>query len=296
MTEFVPSEFFAEDASAKEHKSHKKRRDQDPEESPKESRISWMKWGCIGIIVLTIVVVAYMYYKKNKDTSGMASQSDEETQSTDHDDIVANTSKSELTALLKTDFATQQQRQQTSKNDLPKPSDNKVRLGYLSKYKELESLTTEIMASMPPPFAACLITAKTTFENIKKNINYEPTEMDLFATYYGLDVMHKVMQSKKAPKQEAKLDAMKDNVQQQTSAPTPVIPPHPPVQQQISLPMPPSVITQPQAMIAEFVIIDTQPNGQNESFVEDMSDEDVPKNGTKKVAFSLDNGSDDEEE
>ena len=29
MTEFVPSEFFAEDASAKEHKSHKKRRDQD---------------------------------------------------------------------------------------------------------------------------------------------------------------------------------------------------------------------------------------------------------------------------
>ena len=195
-TDYIPQDFFGEDTTAHVDSTSTP----SPPASPtnKMRKISITKIIMISMLVTVIIVVIYMFIKRAK---GGVLESPTEVGpelplSTEHDNIVANTSKAELSALLNNDF-----KQADTRPPEPPSVKNSLRDKYLSQFATLERITMAFIGTLPPHLANSIIAAKKTFENIKLDEASTPTETDSFMTYYGLDIANKVIE-KKQPKEE----------------------------------------------------------------------------------------------
>ena len=282
MAEFVPSEFFADEPSSG---GESPKEDTPKSPSPKKGGMSWLRIGCIAFLIITVVVVAYMYYKKMKDKASGAEphQLSDVAMSTEHENIVANVSKDELTSLLNNDFTSETLQTEVESCTPKAAASSPTRDAYLGKYASIEGIATTFIASLPPQFASSIITAKRTYDNVKNNVGFTPTEMDSFATFYGLDVMNKILNQRGPPPSAPSEE--KPAPTPQAARPSPITPATLPI---IDLgPRPQNEILLMTTLIDSSVLEPSADEDKQESYVEELPDGDEVQDKPKKVAFQL---------
>ena len=271
MADYVPHEFFDEEAPNAPDSSGTQ---QPPPSPPPKSKgkFSMTKLFLISMLIMVVVFVVYIIIKRSRG-GGLDSPSPdaEAPMSTEHDNIVANTSKAELAALLNNDFKQADILEPVA--TAAKGAVNQLRESYLKRYAAIEQVTNAFMSSLPPHLANSIISAKKMFESVKLDKNLIPTDTDSFMTFYGLDIANKIMGQQSATAKEVK------PTEEQNAAP-----PTPPLQ-------PPT---------PEPILKKDDPSKDNirqsgVSFVEEISSNDDGID-SKKIISQLNNDSDDDEE
>jgi hypothetical protein len=264
-SDYVPQDFFGEDTVVAEPAADSTPASPSTSTSKGKSRISMTKIIMISMLVTVIIVVIYMFIKRARGGIPDALEGNPEApMSTEHDNIVANTSKAELAALLNSDFKKVDVRTPSTNppnEETPPTESNPLRDRYLSQFATLERVTMAFIGTLPPHLANSIIAAKKTFENVKLDEGSTPTETDNFMTYYGLDVANKIM----------------ERPEQQPSKEEPIL-------KEV-----------PKPIIKKEGVVNDNVQQNNVSFIEEISSNDDQLD-SKKIAAQLDNGSDDEDE